>query len=445
MAEHIFKRKLYDRMLQWKQERQGQSALLVEGARRVGKSTVVRQFAMHEYKSYLLIDFNYAPNHVIQLFEQGWDDINLFFIQLQAAYHVQLHPRQSVIVFDEVQRCPRARQLVKYLVADGRYDYIETGSLISIRQNIKDITIPSEEERIEMFPMDYEEFRWAMDDTATIPLLRTLLETRKPLGAALQQSMRDLRLYMIVGGMPQAVAALLDTNNFEQVDRVKRQILQLYADDFHKVDPQGRISQLMMAIPAQLSKQISRYQPATVIQGTATETMAQLLFAMTDSKVVNVAYHVNDPNVGMALTKDLGRYKLFMGDTGLLVTLIFWDKSYTDNVIYSKLLSDKLPANLGYVYENLVAQMLRAAGHQLFYYTFPKDDKHNYEVDFLLTRGSKICPIEVKASGYRSHTSLDAFCVKYSDRVTDRYLLYTKDLAQDGPLLLLPVSMTGLL
>lgn len=445
MAEHIFKRKLYNSMLQWKQERQGRSALLIEGARRVGKSTVVRQFAMHEYKSYLLIDFNYAPNHVIQLFEQGWDNIDLFFLQLQSAYHVQLYPRQSVIVFDEVQRCPRARQLVKYLVADGRYDYIETGSLISIRQNIKDMTIPSEEERIELFPMDYEEFRWAMNDTATIPLLRTLFETKKPLGAILQQSMRDLRLYTLVGGMPQAVATLLDTNNFEQVDRVKRQILQLYADDFHKIDAQGRISELMMAIPAQLSKQVARYQPTTVIPGTATETMAQLLFAMMDSKVVNVAYHVNDPNVGMSLTKDISRYKLFMADTGLLVTLIFWDKSYTDNVIYSKLLSDKLPTNLGYVYENLVAQMLRAAGHQLFYHTFPKDDKHNYEVDFLLTRGSKICPIEVKASGYKSHTSLDAFCAKYSDRVTDRYLLYTKDLAQDGNLLLLPVPMTGLL
>ena len=445
MAEHVFKRKAYDKMLEWRQNRQGRTALLIEGARRVGKSTLVRQFAKSEYKSFIFIDFNIAPEQVLQLFESGMHDLDVFFFQLQTLYHTTLFNRQSVIVFDEVQRYPRARQMVKYFVEDGRYDYIETGSLISIHQNVKDITIPSEEERLELYPLDYEEFRWAIGDMVSVTILRQFLEKEIPLGPALQNSMRDLRLYMLVGGMPQAVNEYINTNNLQQVDHVKRQILQLYAEDFHKIDPLGRISSLFMAIPAQLSKQVARYQPSTILSNTDGPAISAMLFAMVDSKVVNIAYHVNDPNIGMASTIDVNRYKLFLADTGLFVTLMFWEKDFTENVIYNKLLSDKLPTNLGYVYENLVAQMLRSAGNTLYYHTFPKDERHNYEIDFLLSRGNKLCPIEVKASGYKSHTSLDAFCRKYSARIGTPYLLYTKDLARDGQTLMLPIQMTGLI
>ena len=445
MAEHVFKRKAYDKMLEWRQNRQGRTALLIEGARRVGKSTLVRQFAKSEYKSFIFIDFNIAPEQVLQLFESGMHDLDVFFFQLQTLYHTTLFNRQSVIVFDEVQRYPRARQMVKYFVEDGRYDYIETGSLISIHQNVKDITIPSEEERLELYPLDYEEFRWAIGDMVSVTILRQFLEKEIPLGPALQNSMRDLRLYMLVGGMPQAVNEYISTNNLQQVDHVKRQILQLYAEDFHKIDSLGRISSLFMAIPAQLSKQVARYQPSTILSNTDGPAISAMLFAMVDSKVVNIAYHVNDPNIGMASTIDVNRYKLFLADTGLFVTLMFLEKDFTENVIYNKLLSDKLPTNLGYVYENLVAQMLRSAGNTLYYHTFPKDERHNYEIDFLLSRGNKLCPIEVKASGYKSHTSLDAFCRKYSARIGTPYLLYTKDLARDGQTLMLPIQMTGLI
>lgn len=444
MTEIVFKRKAYDQMLLWKEKSQGKSALLIEGARRIGKSTIAEQFAKNEYRSYLLLDFNKVPQKVKDLFDD-LEDLDFIFLFLQSNYRVKLHERQSVIIFDEVQKCPLARQAIKYLVADGRYDYIETGSLISIRKNVQNITIPSEEYCLPMYPMDYEEFRWALGDTVTMPLLKTFLEKKMSLKAAHQLKQRELRLYMLVGGMPQAVSSYLETNNLSEVDLVKRSIVKLYADDFVKIDPTGKIAKLFMSIPSQLSKNIARFQPTKVVGNINAERLGEMIFALEDSKVVNVAYHADDPNVGMSLTKDLSRYKLFLSDTGLFVTLAFWDKSFTENIIYEKLLSDKLPANLGYVYENLVAQMLKAAGNELFFYTFPKDEKHNYEVDFLLTRGSKICPIEVKPSGYNAHVSLDAFCKKYASRVSSRYLIYTKDLMKDSETLCVPAYMTGLL
>lgn len=444
MTEIVFKRKAYGQMLLWKEKSQGKSALLIEGARRIGKSTIAEQFAKNEYRSYLLLDFNKVPQKVKDLFDD-LEDLDFIFLFLQSNYRVKLYERQSVIIFDEVQKCPLARQAIKYLVADGRYDYIETGSLISIRKNVQDITIPSEEYCLPMYPMDYEEFRWALGDTVTMPLLKTFLEKKMSLKAAHQLKQRELRLYMLVGGMPQAVSSYLETNNLSEVDLVKRSIVKLYADDFVKIDPTGKIAKLFMSIPSQLSKNIARFQPTKVVGNINAERLGEMIFALEDSKVVNVAYHADDPNVGMSLTKDLSRYKLFLSDTGLFVTLAFWDKSFTENIIYEKLLSDKLPANLGYVYENLVAQMLKAAGNELFFYTFPKDEKHNYEVDFLLTRGSKICPIEVKPSGYNAHVSLDAFCKKYASRVSSRYLIYTKDLMKDSETLCVPAYMTGLL
>lgn len=443
--ERVFQRKIYQQLLEWKENEKGRTAILVEGARRVGKSTIVEQFAKNEYISYILIDFNKATKRVKSLFDDLMD-MNRIFVTLQNLYGVQLFERQSVIIFDEVQNCPLARQAIKYLVQDGRYDYIETGSLISIHKNVKDITIPSEEDRITMYPMDYEEFRWAMGDMASIPLMKEQLDKRMSLGDDLaRMKMRDLRLYMLVGGMPQAVNTYLDTNNLRAVDKTKRGIIKLYLDDFQKIDTTGNAERLFKNIPAQLSRNSSRYQPYSVI-GQQTETkMAELLQDLEQSKTVLFCYNCTDPNVGMSATKDLGRYKMFLADTGLFVTLCFWDKAYTENVIYDKLLNDKLDANLGYVYENLVAQMLASAGNNLFYYVWQKDEKHYYEVDFLLSRGNKLCPIEVKSSGYKSHTSLDAFCKKYSKYVGNRYLVYTKGLRKDGEMLMVPVYMTELL
>ncbi len=443
--ERIFKRKIYQQLIEWKENQNGKTAILVEGARRVGKSTIVELFAKQEYDSYILIDFNKATKNVLKLWEDLMD-LNMVFLKLQQIYHVTLIERKSAIIFDEVQKCPLARQAIKYLVQDGRYDYIETGSLISIHKNTKDITIPSEEEKLPMFPMDYEEFRWALGDTSSIPLLKQQFDRRISLGDDLaRMKMRDLRLYMLVGGMPQAVNTYLDTNNLSLVDKTKRGIINLYLEDFQKIDPTGNAVQLFKNIPAQLSSNASRYQPSSVIGQQTDAKITELLQNLEESKTMLFCWHCTDPNVGMSLNKDTSRYKMFLSDTGLFVTLAFWDKNYTENIIYDKLLSDKLEANLGYVYENLVAQMLASAGNSLFYYTFPKDEKHNYEVDFLLSRGNKICPIEVKSSGYRTHASLDAFCQKYSSRIGSRYLVYTKDLRMNGETTLVPVYMTGLL
>lgn len=440
----VFKRKAYKKLLEWKQKRNGSTAILIEGARRVGKSTLVETFASNEYESHILIDFNKASKEVKLLFEDLMN-LDFLFMQLQAHYNVILKNRKSVIIFDEVQQCPQARQAIKYLVADGRYDYIETGSLISIKKNTKNITIPSEEERITLYPMDYEEFRWALGDESTMPLLGSFYERHLPLGSAHRAKMRDLRLYMLVGGMPQAVNAYLETNNLSIVDEVKRGIIKLYQDDFQKLDSSGRLETLFMEIPSQLSQNTNRYRPYSAIGEVNSDKMIEFLRSLEDSKTVLISYHSNDPNVGMSLTKDISKYKLFCADTGLFVTLAFWDKDFTENIIYQKLLSDKLSANLGYIYENLVAQMLSASGNKLFYYTWPKDSTHNYEIDFLVSRGSKLHPIEVKSSGYRRHASLDAFCLKYSGLVDKRYLIYTKDFCKDGETILLPVYMTPLI
>lgn len=445
MAGRIFKRKIYDRLLKWKQESNGKSALLVQGARRIGKSTIVEEFAKNEYSSYLIIDFNKASAVVMSLFDDLMD-LDFIFLQLQTIYNVVLEKRKSVIIFDEVQRCPNARQAIKYLVQDGRYDYIETGSLISIKQNTRGITIPSEEDRIDMYPMDFEEFRWALGDTVSIPLIKVFYEKRLPLGAAHRVKQRDLRLYMLVGGMPQAVDEYIETNNLAKVDAVKRRIIKLYSDDFLKIDPTGKLSRLFMSIPAQLSKKSTRFYMSSLVGSLGETSEAEMLINLEDSKVVLVSYHSDDPNVGMSLTQDVSKYKLFVVDTGLFVTMAFWDKEFAENIIYQKLLTDKLEANLGYIYENLVAQMLASAGNKLFYYTFEKDEKHYYEIDFLLSRGNKICPIEVKSSGYKSHTSLDAFRYKYSSRIQNSYILYTKDLqVGDNELMYLPFYMTGLI
>lgn len=443
----IFKRKLYDKLLEWKNNRHGKTAVLIEGARRVGKSTLTKQFAENEYESYVMIDFSIVRDDVLELFNHI-DDLDYFFLQLQFRLGVSLKERKSLVIFDEVQKCPKARQAIKHLVADGRYDYIETGSLISIKKNVKDILIPSEEEKLFLYPMDYEEFKWALGDNTAIPQLRMLFDKKLSIGDAVTRKlMRDFRIYMVVGGMPQAVDTYIETNNLMEVDRVKRNIIQLYEDDFYKIDSSGRLSMLFDAIPAQLNSNASRYQVASAIgNNTDSEKVLQLISELRESMTINMAYHANDPNVGMSLAMDLNKYKMYIGDTGLFITLAFKDKDFTENIIYQKLMSDKLDTNLGYVYENMVAQMLTATGNRLFYYTFPTETgKHNYEIDFLLSRGNKICPIEVKSSGYKRHTSLDAFCQKFSSRILQRYIIYTKDLQKDEQTLFLPVYLTQFL
>ncbi|MBQ9224954.1 MAG: ATP-binding protein [Fibrobacter sp.] len=428
-------------MLEWKSESKGRTALLIEGARRIGKSTIVEEFAQREYETYILIDFNKASEEVKSLFNDLMD-LDFIFLRLQAIFHKSLRPRKSVIIFDEVQKCPNARQAIKYLVVDGRYDYIETGSLISIKKNTESITIPSEEDRLQMYPMDFEEFRWAMNDDVTIPTLSKFFERKLPLGAAFRTTMRGLRLYALVGGMPQAVVEYLETNDLRKVDAIKRKIIKLYTEDFLKLDPSGNMSKLFESIPAQLSRGANRYVTSSIIGKVGKAGENSLLQQLEDSKTVNICYHCDDPNVGMALTQNQERFKLFVCDTGLFVTLAFWDKNFTENVIYERMLSDKLSANLGYVYENLVAQMLTAKGDKLFYHTWAQDEKHNYEIDFILSRGKKICPIEVKSSGYKTHASLDAFCKKFSERIQDRYLIYTKDLGHNEQVQHIPTCFT---
>ena len=439
----IFKRKIYNELLQWKRTDEGRTALLIQGARRVGKSTIAEEFATNEYETHILVDFAACSTEIRDLFNDV-SDLNRIFMRLQLEYAVELKERKSVIIFDEVQLAPKARQAIKYLVKDGRYDYIETGSLISIRKNVKDILIPSEEVKLHMFPMDYEEFRWALGDTATIRLLQGCFHDKTSLGDATNRKlMRDFRLYMLVGGMPQAVAAYLETNNLEKVDSVKRSIITLYEDDFNKIDPTGNASKIFRQIPAQLTGNANRYLAWSATDGTRNSALAEILSEIRESMVVNMAYHANDPSAGMALHQDPNKYKMFAGDTGLFVTLAFWDSKFTDNTIYHKLLADKLSTDLGYVYENVVAQMLKASGHELYYYTFPTGSgKHNYEVDFLIADGDKISPIEVKSSGYKAHASLDAFANKFSNRIRHRYLIYTKDLRKEMDIICLPVYMT---
>lgn len=442
----MFKRKIYNKMLEWKGESDGKTALLIEGARRIGKSTVAEEFAKREYESYIMIDFAKASKEIRSLFDDV-SDLNYLFLQLQLQYKTDLHERKSVIIFDEVQLCPMARQAIKSLVQDHRYDYIETGSLISIRKNVKDILIPSEERKISMYPMDYEEFLWAVGDDTTFSLLGKCYEAGRGLGDLVNRKLlRQFRLYMLIGGMPQAVNEYIETNNCRKVDVVKRDILTLYEDDFKKIDSTGRLSLLFDSIPAQLNTNASRYQTSAVLGTESSDRILELIAELKDSKTVLVSYHANDPNAGMSNAKDISRFKLFLCDTGLFTTLMFKDREFTENIIYEKLLSDKLSANLGYLYENVVAQILAANGNELFYYTMMNPvSRHNYEIDFIIARKNKICPLEVKSSGYKTHKSLDVFTEKFSERIQNRYLIYTKDMKKDKDIFCIPVYMVPFL
>ena len=446
MGKLVFKRKIYEEILEWKEKRSNKYALLIKGARRVGKSTIAEEFAKNEFKSYILIDFAHTSKEIIELFDDTYN-LDFFFLKLQQLTGVRLYKNESVIIFDEVQLLPKARQAIKYLVADGRYKYIETGSLLSIKKNTRDILIPSEEHKISMYPMDFEEFLWAIGDDITADTIKMLLKNKKAAGNAMHRNlMRVFRLYMLIGGMPQAVETYIEQNNLQAVDEVKREIVDLYEEDFTKIDGTGLAGDIYDAIPANLSSNASRYVLSNAREGTRAEQVRELIPDMLSSFTVNIAYHANNPGVGMSLTKDYGRYKLFLSDVGLFVTLAFKDKNYTDNVIYNKLLSDKLDANLGYIYENVVAQMLTAKGNNLFYYTMDSDtSNHLYEIDFLISVRDKICPIEVKSGNYRSHKSLDVFCDKFSNRISDKYVVHTKDYKWENDINYIPVYMVPFL
>ncbi len=444
MSKKVFKRKIYNEMLEWKNSSCGESALLVKGARRIGKSTIVKEFAKNEYKSHILIDFSDISKQINTLFNDIYD-LDYFFQRLELLTQTKLYKRESVIIFDEVQLNPLARQAIKHLVKDKRYDYIETGSLLSIKKNIKDILIPSEEEQIEMFPMDYQEFLWAREDDMSFDFIKNAFENRKSLGDDINRKlMRDFRLYMLVGGMPQAVDKYISTKQFSEVDKVKRRILKLYEEDFRKIDPSGKASMFFKNIPAQLNSNSSRYMVSQVNANSRASRIAELLQDMLDSMTINIAYHSNDPNVGMGLSKDINTYKLFINDTGLFVTLAFMDKKFTENILYNKLLSDKLSANLGYVYENVASQILKSSGYELYYNTLQiksEQSTKKYEIDFLLSQGNKITPIEIKSSGYKTHKSLDVFANKYSNRIKNKYVVYTKDFKKDKDITFLPIYM----
>ena len=446
MDKPVFKRKIYDEIYEWKENRSDKYALLIKGARRVGKSTIAEEFAKKEFKSYILIDFAHTSKAIIDLFDDTYD-LDFFFLQLQQLMGIRLYEKESVIIFDEVQLFPKARQAIKYLVADGRYKYIETGSLLSIKKNTKDILIPSEEHKISMFPMDFEEFLWAIGDEVSAETIRHLIKNKKPAGNAMHRNlMRIFRLYMLVGGMPQAIETYIEKNNLQLVDETKREIVDLYEEDFVKIDGTGLAGDIYDAIPANLSGNASRYILSSAREGVRSEKVRKLIPDMLSSYTVNIAYHANNLDVGMALEKDAGRYKLFNSDVGLFITLAFKDKKYTENIIYNKLLSDKLDVNLGYVYENVVAQMLIAKGNNLFYYTMKsKTSNHLYEIDFLTSVKDKICPLEVKSGNYRTHKSLDVFCNKFSNRICNKYVVHTKDYKWKNGIYYIPVYMVPFL
>ena len=442
----MFKRKIYEELIKWKRISNGSTALLIDGARRVGKSYIAEEFAKNEYKSYILVDFGNVPNDVLHLFAQESSDLDLFFAKLSAFYGIKLFKRDSLIVFDEVQQFPRARQLIKYLVADGRYDYLETGSLIRLKKNVQDIIIPSEEEHIEMFPMDFEEFLWAMGDTVTAPLIKACFESKKPLGQALHRKiMNDFRQYVLVGGMPQSVAAYLNGKDFEASDMAKRRILKLYHDDVSKFAEgyEDKVFALFDGIPAQLSKKEKKYKLSSLGKKARFRSYEDSFVWLNESMIVNTCFNATDPNVGLALSADHSTQKCYMADTGLLVTQTFMDKAFTENGLYRAILFDKLSINEGMIMENVVAQMLRTNGHKLYFYsrTDATNRKNDMEIDFLITEGKKICPIEVKSNNYVSHSSLDKFRDKFSSKIGNSYILYSKDVIVKDGIIHLPIYM----
>lgn len=465
----MFRRKIYSKMLNWKQESAGSTALLIEGARRIGKSTVAEAFAQQNYKDYLLIDFSLEGQEIKDLFTNGMGNLDAFFRNLFLLKQKTLPEHEAVIIFDEVQLCPEARQAIKPLVADGRYQYIETGSLISIKDNTEKILIPSEEYRVKMFPMDFDEFLWACGNQVTSDAIKDAFNTLTPLPDAVhRKTMNTFREYLAVGGMPQAVAAFVDGRNYTQIDFVKQSILQLYSEDLHKYDKRGygKVSAVFNSIPSQLSHHNAGFKFATVERGARFNALEQSIDFLKESMTVNVCQNVSYPDMLLDLAATPNVFKMFMADTGLLVTQSAQlNQEENSQDLYKQLVLGKLGSNIGAIVENVVAQEFVANGHTLYYHEF----KHNassrgsakgasgerlqnatgrtklYEIDFLLKRGKRLCPVEVKSSGYKAHKSLDLFVQKYQAKINQAYVLHTKNLHRENNVVYLPLYMASCL
>ena len=449
------RRKIYEEILKWKKRSAGQTALLIDGARRVGKSYIAEKFAAAEYKSYLLIDFNRAPKEVTALFDNYLNDLDTLFMYLSGFYNTKLYERETLIILDEVQLCPRARSAIKYLVADGRYDYLETGSLMSIKKNVKDILIPSEEEHLKMYPLDFEEFLWALDNETLMPLIQTCYEKKQPMGQALHRKAMDyFRQYMIVGGMPQAVARYVETRDFDSIDRVKRAILELYRADIvkHAAGYEIKVEQIFDNIPAQLQKHDKKFKLSSLKKEARFRDYDDALFWLSDAMIANICYNSTAPSIGLKLNMDRLTLKCYMADTGLLISHAFDENGIVSEEIYKKLLFDKLECNKGMIVENLVAQMLTAAGHKLYFYSNPSRDEvsERMEIDFLIAKSKissrhNISPIEVKSGKNYTLTSLKKFRNKYAEQMDTPYVLHTGDLKEADGITYLPLYMTPLL
>ena len=446
----LFRRKIYERLLEWKNRSHGETALLIEGARRVGKSTIVEEFGRREYKSFVVIDFMRPNRKVVSAIREHPDDLDMIFTEISLAYKVELHVRDTLIVFDEVQRCPAARELIKALVADRRYDYIETGSLISIKMNVKDITIPSEEESVGMYPMDFEEFLWAMGDTVTFPLVERAFGGRRPMGRSFHDTaLHRFREYLMVGGMPQAVAKYRQVRDFGDVDVVKRTILKLYRNDIAKFAGAraAKVRRVFDGIPGQLSKKEKKFSLASLGKSARRRTYEDAFLWLADARVANIAYNATDPNVALALSEDDSTCKVYSADTGLMIAQTLGDAAFTEGEIYGEVYSGNLGVNEGMVMENYVAQALAAKGRRLFFYS-RYDLEHSanrMEVDFLVRRGDKISPVEVKSGKSLSHTSLDKFRAKFGRFVGEPFILSTRDVALKDGITYLPLYMAGCL
>lgn len=436
----MFKRKATDKLKWWKETYDGKYAALLQGARRVGKSTIAINFAKENYESYILIDFSNISKELMEVFDD-LSNLDIFFLRLQAVTSIQLYERKSVIIFDEIQLAPKVRQAIKHLVKDGRYDYIETGSLISIKKNVKNILIPSEEIKIDVYPMDYEEFNLATGKDNSI--LDKLYLSKATIGQAANRTLaRDFRIYMAVGGMPQAVEAYINKKSFQEIDLIKKGIIDLYKDDFRKIDPRGRISSIFESIPSQLALQKNRFSISKATNSRKRVKDEEYLADLIDSKTVLLCNNVKDPSIALNLTKDFDSYKLYLADIGLFITQIFNNKETTHENIYSKLLADKLDANLGYIYENVAAILIRSSGRELLYHTWKEEGKtHPYEIDFLIGDKTKIIPLEIKSSDANNHKSINEFSKKYSSRISRRVLFSQNDVSNDEMLELKPIYL----
>lgn len=448
------KRKIYDTLTQWKNEEVGHTAMLIDGARRVGKSYIAEEFAKAEYKSYILIDFNRIPKEITDLFELYLNDLDTFFLYLSNYYNVKLYERETLVIFDEVQLFPRARSAIKYLVADGRYDYLETGSLMSIKANTKDIVIPSDERHIKMFPLDFEEFLWALDNQLLMDFIRQCFQEHKPMGQALHRKAMDyFRQYLVVGGMPQAVQAYVQTKDFERVDRIKRDILKLYRADMikHAQGYEMKVEQIFDEIPAQLQKHEKKFKYSSLKKEARFRDYEDAFFWLSDAMIVNICYNSTAPNIGLKLNRDRMTMKCYMADTGLLISHAFDENGIVSEEIYKKILFDKLEFNQGMIVENIVAQMLAASGHKLYFYSnSSKEASDRMEIDFLIAKSKisnrhNISPIEVKSSKKYTLSSLHKFCTRYSEQLHLPYVLHPSDLKEENGILYLPLYMTPLL